>query len=238
MILYRLRCSKGHEFDSWFKDSKTYERQEKKSLVGCAVCGDSKVARAMMAPRIGKKGNRRREAVEVAAPADAARRAHRRTSSRWRRLPGKMPKELREALLKVRAEVEKNCEHVGDKFAEEARKIHYGESDKRGIYGETSDEEAEALAEEGIEFGRLPVGISPRGNSAACISGSSAFGAAAPFRLSRLPPRISAAPSGGEAGRCARRRPASRSARRAARAGNPSARRPSHRHASSARVMQ
>lgn len=67
-----------------------------------------------------------------------------------------MPKELREALLKVRAEVEKNCEHVGDKLAEEARKIHYGESDKRGIYGETSDEEAEALAEEGIEFGRLP----------------------------------------------------------------------------------
>ena len=73
-----------------------------------------------------------------------------------------MPKELREALLKVRAEVEKNCEHVGDKFADEARKIHYGESDKRGIYGETSDEEAEALAEEGIEFGRLP--WIPRGN--------------------------------------------------------------------------
>ena len=73
-----------------------------------------------------------------------------------------MPKELREALLKVREQVEKNCEHVGGKFAEEARKIHYGESDKRGIYGETSDEEAEALAEEGIEFGRLP--WVPRGN--------------------------------------------------------------------------
>jgi len=92
MILYRLRCAKGHEFDSWFKDSKTYERQEKKSLIGCAVCGSSKVERAIMAPR----------------------------------------------------------------------KIHYGESDKRGIYGETSDEEAEALAEEGIEFGRLP--WIPRGN--------------------------------------------------------------------------
>jgi hypothetical protein len=73
-----------------------------------------------------------------------------------------MPKELREALLKVRAEVEKSCEHVGDQFAEEARKIHYGESDKRGIYGETTDEEATALAEEGIEFGRLP--WIPRGN--------------------------------------------------------------------------
>ena len=71
-------------------------------------------------------------------------------------LTREMPKELREALLQVRAEVEKNCEHVGGNFAEEARKIHYGESGKRGIYGETSDEEAEALAEEGIEFGRLP----------------------------------------------------------------------------------
>ena len=57
-------------------------------------------------------------------------------------LARQMPRELREALLKVRSEVEKNCEHVGDKFAEEARKIHYGESDKRGIYGETSDREA------------------------------------------------------------------------------------------------
>jgi len=155
MILYRLRCSKGHEFESWFKDSKTYERQEKKSLIGCAVCGDSKVARAIMAPRIGKKGN----AVEVetlpAAP-PVPTPEQQQAQQQMAALARHMPKELREALMKVRAEVEKNCEHVGDKFAEEARKIHYGESDKRGIYGETSDEEAEALAEEGIEFGRLP----------------------------------------------------------------------------------
>jgi hypothetical protein len=160
MILYRLRCSKGHEFDSWFKDSKTYERQEKKSLVGCAVCGDSKVARAVMSPRIGNKG-KTAEAVEVpAAPPPAA--APPPEQQQMAALARKMPKELRDALLKVRAEVEKNCEHVGDKFADEARKIHYGESDKRGIYGETTDDEAEALAEEGIEFGRLP--WIPRGN--------------------------------------------------------------------------
>jgi hypothetical protein len=159
MILYRLRCSKGHEFDSWFKDSKTYERQEKKSLVGCAVCGDSKVSRAIMSPRIGKKG----KAIEVEAPA-APPPAPPPTPEQQQMaaLARQMPKELREALMKVRTEVEKNCEHVGDRFAEEARKIHYGESDKRGIYGETSDEEAEALAEEGIEFGRLP--WIPRGN--------------------------------------------------------------------------
>jgi len=161
MILYRLRCSQGHEFDSWFKDSKTYERQEKKSLVGCAVCGDAKVTRALMSPRLGTKGNRKVVAAEVpavTAPAPAPAAEPPEVAA----LAKKMPKELREALLKVRAEVEKNCEHVGDKFADEARKIHYGESDKRGIYGETTDKEAEALAEEGIEFGRLP--WIPRGN--------------------------------------------------------------------------
>jgi hypothetical protein len=160
MILYRLRCSKGHEFESWFKDSKAYERQEKKSLIGCAVCGDSKVARAVMSPRIGKKG----KSVEVEAPAAAAVPAPAPSPEQQQMaaMAAKMPKELREALLKVRTEVEKNCEHVGDKFADEARKIHYGESDKRGIYGETTDKEAQALAEEGIEFGRLP--WVPRGN--------------------------------------------------------------------------
>ena len=152
MILYRLRCSKGHEFESWFKESKTYERQEKKSLVGCAVCGDAKVARAPMAPRLGKGSQRPEVEAPVAAAAPAPPPEHQQMAA----LAKHMPKELREALLKVREQVEKNCEHVGDKFAEEARKIHYGESDKRGIYGETSDEEAEALADEGIEFGRLP----------------------------------------------------------------------------------
>jgi len=161
MILYRLRCSKGHEFDSWFKDSKSYERQEKKSLIGCAECGDSKVSRAIMAPRLGTKGNRKKTGVPVVqAPAPAPEQVQ--AEQKMAALAKHMPKELREALLKVRAEVEKNCEHVGEKFAEEARKIHYGESDKRGIYGETTDDEAEALAEEGIEFGRLP--WIPRGN--------------------------------------------------------------------------
>ncbi len=161
MILYRLRCAKGHEFDSWFKDSKTYERQEKKSLIGCAVCGSDKGERALMAPRIGKKGKDAAVPATVEPSAEAAV-APSPEQQQIAALARHMPKELREALLKVRAEVEKNCEHVGDRFADEARKIHYGESDKRGIYGETTDEEAEALAEEGIEFGRLP--WIPRGN--------------------------------------------------------------------------
>ena len=158
MILYRLPCTKGHEFESWFKDSKTYERQEKKSLIGCAVCGNAKVSRAPMAPRLGK-GRKKVEVEKPAAEAPTAPAPAAPTPDQQQQMAAlarHMPKELREALLKVRAEVEKNCEHVGDKFADEARKIHYGESDKRGIYGETSEEEAEALAEEGIEFGRLP----------------------------------------------------------------------------------
>jgi hypothetical protein len=163
MILYRLRCSQGHEFDSWFKDSKTYERQEKKSLIGCAVCGDAQVTRALMAPRLGTKGNKKGAVVTpVEAPPVAPPSEVQQAQQQMAALARQMPKELREALVKVRTEIEKNCEHVGDKFAEEARKIHYGESDKRGIYGETSDKEAEALAEEGIEFGRLP--WVPRGN--------------------------------------------------------------------------
>ena len=174
MILYRLRCSAGHEFESWFKDSKTYERQEKKSLIGCAICGDFKVERAIMAPRL-SKGSKAKpvEAAPAAAPTPAPSAQHPSAEhpsaehpsaeqQQMAALARHMPKELREALLKVREHVEKNCEHVGNKFAEEARKIHYGESDKRGIYGETSEDEAEALAEEGIEFGRLP--WVPRGN--------------------------------------------------------------------------
>src|SRR6516162_9547188 len=111
MILYRLRCSKGHEFESWFKDSKTYERQEKKSLIGCAVCGDHKVTRALMAPRLGTKGNKKTAvtnevAANVPTPAPAATPTPPQ-QQQMAALARQMPKELREALLKVHTEVEK-----------------------------------------------------------------------------------------------------------------------------------
>ncbi len=166
MILYRLRCAKGHEFDSWFKDGKTYERQEKRSLIGCPACGNAKITRAPMAPRIGKggqgRGGRAEQPVEQSAGPSAEAAPEAAPDPQMAALARAMPKEMRETLLKLREQVEKNLEPVGEKFAEEARKIHYGESDKRGIYGQTTDEEAEALADEGIEFGRLP--WIPRGN--------------------------------------------------------------------------
>lgn len=159
MILYRLRCAKGHEFDSWFKDGKTYERQEKRSLIGCPACGSAKITRAPMAPRIGKGG---KTPAPIEAPTETTAPQPAAPDPQMAALAQALPKEMRETLLKLREQVEKNLEPVGEKFAEEARKIHYGESDKRGIYGQTTDEEAEALAEEGIEFGRLP--WIPRGN--------------------------------------------------------------------------
>jgi hypothetical protein len=160
MILYTLRCAEGHEFESWFKDSKTYERQEKRALIPCPTCGSGKVTRALMTPRIGKSG--KTGTVEVAVPAETAAPAAPAAEQQMAALAQHMPKEMRDTLLKLRQQVEKNCDYVGGNFAEEARKIHYGEADKRGIYGETSEKEAEALVEEGIEFGRVP--WIPRGN--------------------------------------------------------------------------
>lgn len=129
MISFNLRCGKDHVFEAWFKDGKTYDRQARQGKVSCPVCGDATVEKAPMAPNIASGVSR-----------DPAGRAA----------------ELRETLQKLRSEVEKNCDYVGENFAEEARKIHYKESEQRGIYGEASDQDAQALQEEGIEFSRIP----------------------------------------------------------------------------------
>ncbi len=148
MILYQLRCAKGHEFDSWFRNSETYDRQEKRGLLSCPSCGSAKVEKAIMAPRIGKGAAKRHRA----APAPEATAPEPPTTA----VKPELPAAMQAMLSEVRRQVEANCDYVGPQFAEEARKIHYGERDKRGIYGETSDSEAEALRDEGIEFGRIP----------------------------------------------------------------------------------
>ncbi len=152
MIHYKLRCAAGHEFDGWFQDSAGYEKLAAAGLVECTHCGSAEVERALMAPAV--VSSRRKAApppearpaeVPPAAPAGAPRMA-----------AGPMPAQILAMLQRLRAEVEKSCDYVGPDFAEEARRIHNGEAEARGIYGEATDAEAEALAEDGIEVSRLP----------------------------------------------------------------------------------
>jgi hypothetical protein len=146
MIHYQLRCTstpEEHAFDGWYRDSAAFESLLKAGLVECPVCGGTEVGRALMAPAIPKKGRPARNAAPPppeAAPAAA----------------GPMPAQLRAMLQRLRAEIERNCDYVGRDFAEEARRIHRGEAERRGIFGEATESEAEALREEGIEVARIP----------------------------------------------------------------------------------
>jgi hypothetical protein len=145
MIHYQLRCTTAHEFDGWFADSASFERQAKLGLLECPVCGTSAVERALMAPAVPKKGRPPAKTRKPAMPDVPVAVAGE-----------KLPDGVRAMLQKLRAEVEKNCDYVGDSFADEARKIHNGESEARGIYGETTPDEAKALAEDGIEVAKIP----------------------------------------------------------------------------------
>jgi hypothetical protein len=132
MILYELRCAEAdHRFEGWFRDSATFEQQQAAHEIACPVCGDLRIDRAPMAPRVTKKSSQ--------MPTDAEKQA-----------------QVRQLLRTMRKAVEENCEHVGERFAEEARKIHYGEADARGIYGDATQEEREALADEGIDVVQIP----------------------------------------------------------------------------------
>jgi hypothetical protein len=144
MIHYQLRCDAAHEFDGWFANSEGFESQARRGLIVCPVCADTHITRALMTPGIPRKGEKRPETAEpVPAPVSPA-------------AGGVIPDAVRAALQRLRREVEKNCDYVGNDFAEEARRIHHGEADARGIYGGSSEEEAEALAEEGIDIARIP----------------------------------------------------------------------------------
>ncbi len=149
MIHYQLRCAQQHEFDGWFQSGAAFDRQAKAGLVECPMCGDVKVARALMAPAVATRDSAPVPAPEPAAPAAPAAEPAVAAS-------GPMPAHIRAMLQRLRSEVEKHCDYVGPAFAEEARKMHRGESDKHGIYGETTPSEAEALADEGIEVARMP----------------------------------------------------------------------------------
>jgi hypothetical protein len=158
MIHYQLRCDAGHEFDGWFQDSAGFDKLAKAGLVECTHCGGTEVTRALMAPAIAK-GRAAPPAVPeaTAAPAAAPVAIPAPMSADAQPMAaGTIPPKLVALLQRVRAEVEKNCDYVGRDFAEEARRLHRGESERRGIYGEATDAEAEALADEGIDVARLP----------------------------------------------------------------------------------
>ena len=129
MIRFSLRCASGHEFEAWFRDGEGYEAQLKAGEIACPECGEAQVEKALMAPSIGRSRESR---------------------------PPVSPAQFRAALVELRKQVETHCDYVGPQFAEEARRIHYGESDPRGIYGEASPDESRELVEEGIKIGRIP----------------------------------------------------------------------------------
>jgi len=143
MIRYALNCDQGHEFESWFPSSSAYDKQAKRGLLSCPHCGSDKIDKAIMAPRL--SGTNREAAPEAPAPKNPVA------------MLSPQEREIRSKLKELRDHLTKNAENVGQKFPEQARKMHYGEIEHRSIYGEASPEEAKGLAEEGVEFHPLPI---------------------------------------------------------------------------------
>lgn len=136
MIHYALSCDDGHVFDAWFSSSADYDRQRALRLVTCPICGSADVSKSLMAPSVSTA--RKKDATRTLALETAQRESIRK---------------LKEAVAEIRA----NAEDVGERFAEEARRIHYGETEVRGIIGRATPEDAYALFEEGIEVAPLPM---------------------------------------------------------------------------------
>jgi hypothetical protein len=139
MIVYNLRCANSHEFEGWFKDSAAFDAQADATKLVCPVCNSRKIEKAIMAP-----------AVAGAKKADLS-------------APEEMRK-MRQFMTGLRKYVQDNAEYVGPRFAEEARKIHYGETEERQIYGESTVKEAVELVEEGIDVAPLPPDLDETAN--------------------------------------------------------------------------
>ena len=131
MIRFSLHCDKDHEFEGWFRSNDDFDSQAEKGLVTCPSCGSSKVGKALMAPSVSTGWQKEKIAIAMS----------------------EMAKEMKEMVKKVR----ENADYVGAEFAEQARKIHFGEAEARGIYGEATPEDVEALLEDGVDVMPLPV---------------------------------------------------------------------------------
>ncbi len=149
MIHYDLRCGGGHSFDGWFRDSAAFDQQAKAGMLDCPICASPDVSRAIMAPRVGRGAE---APPALAAPVKAVQPAPAPNPDS----PPPMPDRMRAALQRLRAEIEQKCHYVGPNFAQAARAIHNGDAAPRPIYGETTPDQAEALAEDGIEVASIP----------------------------------------------------------------------------------
>ena len=150
MIVFDLSCHEGHRFEGWFASSTDYAEQQARGLLACPSCGSAEVSKAPMAPAVPAKGNSRQDVV----PPEASRQVANTP----------MPPEVQQALAalaKAQAAALKNSTWVGDKFAEETRKMHYGERDEAPIHGQASLAEAKALIEEGVPVAPLPFPVAP-----------------------------------------------------------------------------
>lgn len=134
LINYSLHCPQDHQFDAWFKSAAAFDEQQARGIVTCPVCGSAEIGKALMAPAL-SRAHSDKHAVSAGHPDQA---------------------KIREMLRALRQKVTSEADYVGDKFAEEARKIHFEEAEARGIYGEATREEVVAMVEEGIEFMPLP----------------------------------------------------------------------------------
>lgn len=167
MIVYDFVCAAGHAFESWFGSSAAYERMAEEGALSCPVCGGGQVRKALSAPNIGRKqqetSSRREEVGDGAGSAGPSVAeisgpvASDETSANdCIKLRSERDVQIRDAISRIRSVVEEKCDYVGSNFAEEARKIHYGEVAARPIYGEASPGESDQLRDEGIEFASLP----------------------------------------------------------------------------------
>jgi hypothetical protein len=135
LIRFSLICDHDHEFEAWFRSNDDFDRQKKRGFVDCPNCGSTKVQKALMAPAVST--GRKREKIALAM--------------------NEMQKKAMAEMKALSEKIRENADYVGDKFAEEARKIHFGETEARGIFGEATLEEAKSLAEDGVGFMPIPV---------------------------------------------------------------------------------
>ncbi len=162
MISFNLTCGNGHGFEGWFKSSADFDDQKSRGFLTCPICDDANIAKGLMAPNVAAKSNTKNNIVVERSVMPSKPAPAQPMPQKQVQLPAITPEmaaaaaEALAEMRKVQNKIVETCDDVGDAFAEEARKIHYGETETRGIYGHASDDEAEALHEEGIEITKMP----------------------------------------------------------------------------------